>query len=906
MNITGCLKEQSVNEYFSESFLNNDLLKILPDGYDVCYKIKIYDDEMLSVVFYLYDSGSPMNEIDPDYIVGSISIYVDQGEDDEINISSLSVNETLNEFNLRKAGFGSYLMFIAICYAKSLDIQNIKLDDMSDGYRSENNIYKRIGLEYEDENSGPEMFGLIDEVYSNLDGFLKKYSSKIINKLDELTEYFYDEEWLEEEWSDDEDDEEYEEMEMDGGENGITTIKGCISNTQPSEYFPESFLNNPLFKLLPEGYDICYELLLDEDINMIAPVFYLYDSTSPLEKFKYDHVIGSIFIHFNKPLYGWHGWTPWNNMAHIPELVTNSDLDGFDLRRAGIGTFLILCSIAYAKSFGINIVTLYDASSGFRTEHNIYKKLGFQYVDNIGHDMVGDINVIYSRLSVFIDLKGELFSKKLNELTEYFDDEEWLEDEEMEMDGGVGTPPDERAIEARDRWLSDMRRRFQESIQSGQPDMELAQTIMRNTPIDQTQVRAIPMSGVELRRQERRQRRTLGRNTRPPLSEQTVLPPQYTNRVPVARLVPPGEDVSHLQMMQVELVPRRDSIDSAPDSPDKNQMKREAARDIQRRFRGNRQRRKLTKSRPRYGKMVEPATDREQIRRWMDLSNQFDQDDPVKGYLNPFTKKGGKKTMKKKRKMRGGMGDNEEISLLKNKLEECENKNEICCGDMDKAAENIQRVTRGHQGRNTFKQKRRSMKPNVTDTLLDMPTDFGSMIMDKIPEAREEQKKDKQINLLRRYIGELVSELDYREAGANKTDADILGEVAEMAADRDLDDQNTHTDLEYLSWLKKLRETNRVYIPLYLKNIENMKEVIKRRNLQEIIKVITHAEDDADEFDNISQQLANWPGADAGRVLAYAKIKMSLFDEWWSSDREDSWTHMVNQYFSRDVLPRYV
>ena len=431
MNITGCLKEQSVNEYFSESFLNNDLLKILPDGYDVCYKIIIYDDEMLSVVFYLYDSGSPMNEIDPDYIVGSISIYVDQGEDDEINISSLSVNETLNEFNLRKAGFGSYLMFIAICYAKSLDIQNIKLDDMSDGYRSEHNIYKRIGLEYEDENSGPEMIGLIDEVYSNLDGFLKKYSSKIINKLDELTEYFYDEEWLEEEWSDDEDDE---------------------------------------------------------------------------------------------------------------------------------------------------------------------------------------------------------------------------EDEEMEMDGGVGTPPDERAIEARDRWLSDMRRRFQESIQSGQPDMELAQTIMRNTPIDQTQVRAIPMSGVELRRQERRQRRTLGRNTRPSLSEQTVLPPQYTNRVPVARLVPPGEDVSHLQMMQVELVPRRDSIDSAPDSPNKNQMKREAARDIQRRFRGNRQRRKLTKSRPRYGKMNEPATDREQIRRWMDLSNQFDQDDPVKGYLNPFTKKGGKKTMKKKRK----------------------------------------------------------------------------------------------------------------------------------------------------------------------------------------------------------------------------------------------------------------
>jgi hypothetical protein len=287
------------------------------------------------------------------------------------------------------------------------------------------------------------------------------------------------------------------------------------------------------------------------------------------------------------------------------------------------------------------------------------------------------------------------------------------------------------------------------------------------------------------------------------------------------------------------------------------------------------------------------------------ITNNLNIGNNIKDWFQ-IDQRGGKRTMKKKRNMRGGTGDNEEISLLKNKLEECENKNEICCGDMDKAAENIQRVTRGHQGRNTFKQKRRSMKPNVTDTLLDMPTDFGSMIMDKIPEAREEQKIDKQINLLRRYIGELVSGLEYREAGANKTDADILGEVAEMAADRDLHDQNTHTDLEYLSWLKKLRETNRVYIPLYLKNIENMKEVIKRRNLQEIIKVITHYQHDSDEFADISQQLAYWPGADAGRVLAYAKIKMSLFDEWWSSDREDSWTHMVNQYFSRDVLPRYV
>lgn len=409
------------------------------------------------------------------------------------------------------------------------------------------------------------------------------------------------------------------------GEN-IITFKGCISNTQPSEYFDENFLNNPLFELLPEGYDVCYEMLINDEL--IAPHFYLYDSTSPLNKFDYDHVIASVFIHFDKPTFGWTGWTPWENRAHIPELRTNDNLEGFDLRRAGIGTFLILCSIAYAKSYGINIITLYDASAGFRTEHNIYRKLGFEYLDESGHEMAGDINVIYSKLPIFMELKGERFTNKLNELSEYFDDEEW-EPSDMEMDGGVGTPPEQRGIEARDRWLNDMRRRFQESINNGTPNMELAQLIMRNTQIDPTAVRVRPLT----RDERRRQPRTLGRNTRPPPN---------TERTPlVTRIVRPGEDINHLPRLQAELVKKKDSIDSPPDSPDRGQQRMEAARDIQRRFRGNRQRRKLTKRSPRHGKKQEPATHREQMRRWMDLSNQFDQDDPVKGYLNPFTQKGG-------------------------------------------------------------------------------------------------------------------------------------------------------------------------------------------------------------------------------------------------------------------------
>ena len=71
---------------------------------------------------------------------------------------------------------------------------------------------------------------------------------------------------------------------------------------------------------------------------------------------------------------------------------------------------------------------------------------------------------------------------------------------------------------------------------------------------------------------------------------------------------------------------------------------------------------------------------------------------------------------------------NDEISRLKNKIDELEIKQKICCKEKEMATENIQRVYRGHQGRNTFKQTRRSMKPNVTDALLDMPMDVGDLI----------------------------------------------------------------------------------------------------------------------------------------------------------------------------------
>jgi hypothetical protein len=77
-----------------------------------------------------------------------------------------------------------------------------------------------------------------------------------------------------------------------------------------------------------------------------------------------------------------------------------------------------------------------------------------------------------------------------------------------------------------------------------------------------------------------------------------------------------------------------------------------------------------------------------------------------------------------------------EIMLLKQRIDELESKLDICCGDMDKATRKIQRFTRGHQSRKDTKIMKRGKQPNITDALLDMPKDVGDLITtqrNKIP-----------------------------------------------------------------------------------------------------------------------------------------------------------------------------
>lgn len=101
----------------------------------------------------------------------------------------------------------------------------------------------------------------------------------------------------------------------------------------------------------------------------------------------------------------------------------------------------------------------------------------------------------------------------------------------------------------------------------------------------------------------------------------------YPNR-PLRRIYP--ADIYNL--VELEKMREKYMYDDEIESPDKAEIINESAKNIQKIFRGNRQRRMLNKRSPRYGRMQEPTTKREKMRRWTLLSKQFDHDDPIRGY----------------------------------------------------------------------------------------------------------------------------------------------------------------------------------------------------------------------------------------------------------------------------------
>lgn len=115
------------------------------------------DNDILEIIFYITQSGLPYYTIldlirfNNKCIIAWSTLIINKQE----NEATLTWIKTNNEY--QKKGYASKLINHMINYCRDSQISEINLDDMTDNYRKDNNLYLKNGFKYVDDN-GPEMF----------------------------------------------------------------------------------------------------------------------------------------------------------------------------------------------------------------------------------------------------------------------------------------------------------------------------------------------------------------------------------------------------------------------------------------------------------------------------------------------------------------------------------------------------------------------------------------------------------------------------------------------------------------------------------------------------------------------------------------------------------------------------
>ena len=76
---------------------------------------------------------------------------------------------------------------------------------------------------------------------------------------------------------------------------------------------------------------------------------------------------------------------------------------------------------------------------------------------------------------------------------------------------------------------------------------------------------------------------------------------------------------------------------------------------------------------------------------------------------------------------------NDMFQEIINRLDSLNTKIELCCDKYDEAAQGIQKAYRGHTSR---RDTRRTMIPNITQSLQEMPGDFSHKVLDRLNEVK--------------------------------------------------------------------------------------------------------------------------------------------------------------------------
>jgi hypothetical protein len=109
------------------------------------------------VMYYIYKKKLSLEKLKKNKQLSAFIEVVFQPQDKNITIINL-------QSKLQGKEYATHLILHICKNAKNKGISTITLDDCSDRYRSDNNLYTKIGMTYDNEDGGPEMSGKIDDI----------------------------------------------------------------------------------------------------------------------------------------------------------------------------------------------------------------------------------------------------------------------------------------------------------------------------------------------------------------------------------------------------------------------------------------------------------------------------------------------------------------------------------------------------------------------------------------------------------------------------------------------------------------------------------------------------------------------------------------------------------------------
>lgn len=149
---------------------NNIFQKYVPTPWKL-YEMRISgcEKDILSVVYYIGSTLLTIKEFKQE--ASTLPAYIE-------TIWKFSTKEIYINFvnaTISKCGFGTLLLYMSIITSREEGIETVILDDSSDRYRKNNNIYSNIGLRYSVKDDGPEMEGHTKNVERKWRRIRKKY-----------------------------------------------------------------------------------------------------------------------------------------------------------------------------------------------------------------------------------------------------------------------------------------------------------------------------------------------------------------------------------------------------------------------------------------------------------------------------------------------------------------------------------------------------------------------------------------------------------------------------------------------------------------------------------------------------------------------------------------------------------